>query len=169
MPTWMNKENVTLVIAVLAFILSTISWVNTLVSNRKKLRISISSYKMIASDASLFYLSIENLSRLPISISRIFLVDGESKYECSCVPQKVLEHTTRSGNVVTEHAVFRNLAVPISLTSLGGIHGYVYFPVSSANSLVPPAELTFLLHTNRGRPIELKSLLNQQAFEAELS
>lgn len=67
------------------------SWIFTLRTQSRKISIRIIHYYPIAK-RHFFYVSIENLSRLPILISQIYMInENGEKIECRVIPKKVFE------------------------------------------------------------------------------
>lgn len=164
MEVLLTKENITLAIAILGLLGSIFSWVFNFLSRRKKIRFLIYDYQRLG-DIHQFVFSIENLSQLPISISRIFLVIDNKKYECTYIPKRVSETTREIGRKVIERKSEYSLPMPIVLTSLGAMHGYVIFENCPKNLENPQTPATLLLHTNRGRPMKLKAQLVQNSHQ----
>jgi hypothetical protein len=160
-------QYVTLIISGLAFIMSLSSWIHILVTQRRKIRISFLDYSGIE-DTHTFYVSFENLSRLPVSISRIFMLADDKPFECTRVPIKVLTLTHKSSNNIVGQKNFYSLDIPISIPSLGAVSGYVAFEHCPKKIPDPPTVLTFLVHANRGRPFELSIPLDEVACQGRL-
>ena len=163
-----NRQTILFVISGLAFVMSLSNWIHTWVTQRKKLRISISQYQGNVK-CNLFYLAIENLSRLPIAISRIILIVDGKEYECTAVPKKAVEVVSKTGGVENSRRIYESLAMPISLTSLGSAHGYIPFEENQQVFPPPPTVVTFRVYTNRGGSILLKVPLSNKACQERIS
>jgi len=101
MATWLTREVVLMVISILAFIMSLSTWIHMWFNQRRNLKISIIHYYK-AENYRYFLFSFENLSRLPILISRIEIVDKNKQcIQCNLTPTLVVEKTRKSG-IVTQ-------------------------------------------------------------------
>lgn len=144
-------QKVTLVISILALALSLAMWIYTLITHRKKVDIKILMYRH-HEKCPLFYVLFENKSRLPISFTRIALVTPNGKYlDCMPVSERVFTRVSRKKGEVIDRRHFYSLPLPISLDSLGGLGGFVYFESDQLLFPTPPKSVTFLIHTNRGK------------------
>ena len=123
----MNKENITFLIAVIGFLLSLWNFLKELWYNRSKINIRFKNQAPIISlgDKCLrIELSIENKSRIPISISRMFLVYKDIEYEFEWIPRLVVyDHIKEQNNI---HDIMKNctLALPTTIPGLGVYGGY---------------------------------------------
>lgn len=127
---------------------------------RKKIRIRILRYLKIK-ETHLFYLSFENMSTLPICISRIQLDINNLLYDCAAVPQFAHRHRLTSGKEVTFDEIDKTLPLPICLSELGGLYGYVVFDKCPQDLPTPPTQVTFRFCTNRGNPVVLSVQLDE--------
>lgn len=55
---------------------------------------------------------------------------------------------------ITSHHEYRTLSLPITLSSLGGTSGYVYFEFPEADFQTGATHLKFLIGSNRGKVAE---------------
>lgn len=155
---YITKENITLAIALIGAIGTIASWVYSFVSNRKRL-----SFKIVSSyyknNSIVAFVMIENKSRLPVSINAISLLTNEDVIICGQIPTKILEITNRSGQEVTDRRKIYTMQFPISLASLSGASGYVYFDLKN-QEINAEEDLSFKIGTNRGEPIVFKVVAN---------
>lgn len=145
---------VTFWIAVAGFMMSLASWVHTFITQRKKLAFKIQFFRN-KEKLAYMYLMIENRSRLPISITGIFLMLGGNKTPCAQIP-KVVTSTKRKTASTTDVTYQCSTAIPIQLSSLESASCIVLFEDIPVD--VPPfaTHLTFQISTNRGRRVKKK-------------
>lgn len=149
-------ENITLTdfLSVCAFVMSLSSWIYTAISNRQKLAFRIHEAKNIPG-GSIFFMQIENLSRMPVAVTRIQLEMQGEFFDCVAIPTFIMGATTKAGTQVVGDTAFYSMQIPIELASLGAVSGYIFFDTPQA---VLPAESTtasFLIHTNRGKKVKM--------------
>lgn len=159
---WLTGHGITRIrllafVSVAAFVMSGLTWISTFVHQRKRLSVFLLEYFQEPTRLNLM-LSIENKSRLPISISRIsILLDGK-EYLCSYRSIKVLEFAATEKGVRKVTESHFSLPFPIPIFSLGAVGGYLTFPDFPRISENPPTPLTLRVYTNRGRPKRMKPL-----------
>jgi hypothetical protein len=148
-------------IAVMAFVMSALTWVFALINQRRQLKIRIVLYCNV-SQYHYFLVSLENLSRLPILISQIYMVhtSGE-KLECRVIPKRIYDTIKTSGNNELSRETIKNMQLPIQLASLGGLSGYLAF--EDHQKMLPSltTDVNFEVHSNRGRSFRVKLPLNK--------
>lgn len=154
------------ILSVFAFVLSLSSWIHAWITQRRKLRMLASFHLHSNFECHIFHVSFENQSRIPIAISRIYLIIGSNEYECTRYPKKVFETTSRINNEITSHEVYKSLEHPIAIPSLGGASGYIAFEDCQQIIGAPATVATFRLHTNRGRPFEIQVPLESVETQA---
>lgn len=137
-------------ISVFAFILSLASWVYILISQRRRITIKVYTCR-ICDKSPLFYMSFENMSRLPVSITRITLISNDTHTDCVLIPKEVLATTKMLGNEIQNQDRFYSEKMPINLDSLSCKSGYVYFESEQQLLSIPATSATFRVYTNRGR------------------
>lgn len=148
---YFTKEN----IAFLLGAFGSIGTLYTLFAQRKKLSLSIQNYHY-NNKALLMYVSFTNHSRLPISILNISLVQDKICYPCVYKPTKVREYTRRSGREILSHYEEFSIQFPISLSSLAGTSGYLYFDKLPENYPAVSTMVTLEVSTNRGQTKKMK-------------
>lgn len=154
----MNKDNITLIIAVLGFVMSLITWVKNSVMQRKKLIGKVLGIKSYA-DVTFIHLLLENKSILPISVTWIALKCNDESYPCTPLPVLVFENIRKSGSEIVEIKREYSTPIPITIGELGAVNALVLF--ENLRQL-PPNDATHLnlqVCTNRGKPIEMSLLL----------
>ena len=145
-----DQNNVTFLIAVVSFALSSGSWIQTWIKRRKRLKFTIQEARA-RDDVLFFFLQIENESELPIAITRIqVLVDGNF-IDCTAIPEFVYGFSHRSGDELVASKDFFSMQMPIELNPLGAVSGFVLFE-GLQTSLPPSAtQVIFRISTNRGK------------------
>lgn len=151
-------DNVTTAITVVTFFLTAAQLLHSFFTCRKAITVRVLEF-CPRDEAVYFLVSFENNSRLPIAITRIILdVDGG----VDCIPiskwigTNQRSHTEHHNDgsvekVVEWQNVRYTLSIPISLPGLGAVSGDVWFDVSQSSLPPVPKQLSFLVHTNRGR------------------
>lgn len=145
-----NRENITLVLSIFGSLGTVFTIFYNIVINRKNLNVRIVGYRYSDKKSLLLYIAFENRSRLPISVTGINVMINGIWYSCAEPPITVLNETFRTGKIVTSHHEYKSLALPISLTSLGGTSGYVYFEFPEALFQTDATQLKFLINSSRG-------------------
>lgn len=149
-------ENITLTdfLAACGFVMSLATWIYTAISNRQKLAFKIHEVKIVR-DASIFFIQIENLSRIPVAITRIQLKICGALFDCVAIPTFIMGTTGKVGTEVISGKSFYSMQIPIELSSLGAVSGYIFF--DNPQAVLPPDSTTasFLIHTNRGKKVEI--------------
>lgn len=141
-----TRENITFILA----LIGSFGTCSTLVAQRKKISLSIQSYSY-KNGSLLAYISFNNLSRLPISILNVSIVLNEVCYPCVYIPIKVCETIRRSGKEIINYKEEYSIQFPISLSSLAGSSGYLYFDKLPENYPDAPTTVTVEVSTNRGK------------------
>lgn len=144
--------------------MSASSWIYNLVQQRKKVNVVIYGYD-IERKVSMFYMSFQNQSRLPISITRISLVTDDRLVDCITIPMDVLDIASTMKS--TEQYCFFTEKIPIDIPSLGSVSGYIAF--ASNEPLLPPDATTvsLVIHTNRGSLGKRKLRLNEEPLPSQ--
>ena len=140
-----------LVVSVLSLLLSISNWIYLLVTQRRKLFLSVSQYHF-DSEMVHFYLHVANGSRLPVSITRIRLLVGDKFFDCTRFPALVFEERFQSKGETYLHREHFSMPMPVSLDPLGAASGFVLVPLPQGSAPLPPTALTLEVSTNRGRP-----------------
>lgn len=149
--TCVTRENITFLLG--AF--GSFGTFYTLLAQRKNISLSIQSYSY-KNKSLLMFVSFTNHSRLPISILNISIIQDKVCYPCVYVPTMVCEHTRRSGKEIISHREEFSVQFPISLASLAGSSGYLYFDKLPENYPDDATTLTVQVSTNRGKAMKMK-------------
>lgn len=159
-PSLFSNDNITFFLACIGSLGTIAGWGYAYITTRKNFNVRVIAYQS-KQNLALFYLSFENKSRLPISITALSVhIDGVY-YPCKYIPQKVTssQHTV-NGKVVNFQDYF-SIQFPIELGSLGSTSGYVLFVLPKGVRIPDAKTLTFLISSNRGKAIEKKLSLDQ--------
>ena len=142
-------------ISISAFVMSLLSWVHVWVYQRRKLSIRIVNYLPLRNEHN-FFLSFENESRLPVLVTRIWLLsDCGKRLECLVTPSTIFEITRTKGEKEMSRESIKNLQMPLAISGLGGLSGWITF-VDPHKTLVPLSTVAnFQVHTNRGGPFRM--------------
>lgn len=143
-------DNVTGLIAIVSLIMTSATWIHTILLNRQNLSFRIHEAQS-QNGVSFFFVQIENYSKLPVAITRFQLVTAESEFDCVAIPHFVYQYTRRSGKEITSQKTFYSLQMPIELSPLGAVSGYILFDNPQAVLPAGSTDATFLICTNRGR------------------
>ena len=146
-----TRENITFLLG--AF--GSLGTLYALFAQRKNISLSIQSYSYKNKSLPMF-VSFTNHSRLPISILNVSVVQDNVCYPCVYIPTVVCEHTRRSGKEIISHREEFSVQFPISLASLAGSSGYLYFDKLPENYPNNATTLTLEVSTNRGRAKKMK-------------
>lgn len=146
-------EILTLIIAIAGFLMSLISWVRDIVTQRVHLDVQITRANVNVKNPGLFcYLSVVNRSRLPIAITSLAISQSGIETYCIPVPKCVLEHTHKIGNTVVERRTEYSTALPIQLQGLGGLTVLAQFEGLPEAIQTDSKSLNLVVYTNRGKP-----------------
>lgn len=149
-----TRDNITLALSLFGSFGTAFLMVHNFIINRKNLNMRIVGHRCADKKSLLLYVAFENKSRLPISVTGISVMINEVWYSCIEPPVVALEETFRTGITVTSRHEYKSLSLPISISSLGGISGYVYFEFPEADFRPDATHLKFLINSNRGKVIE---------------
>jgi hypothetical protein len=163
----LERENITFVIAVAGFAMSAASWVFTLVTQHKKIAITVSRWNCIE-DVCFFYIGIENRSRLPISITKVELQTGDTWVTCTLHPEFIHSDTQHdSSGAVIASRVYYSLDMPIQIDSLGAACGYLLFQGPRQMLETTSTQATVRVSTNRGAAKKMKLRLPPSLADLE--
>lgn len=140
---YLTKENITLVIAIVGAVGTFTMWIYTLIVNRKNISFSIIA-AYYSRNSLYIYFIIENKARLNLSINSIALLVNGEKFFCQRIPMKIYERN--------EEKEYFSCRFPISLSSLCGDSGYLYFKLQNAE-LDFSEKLNVIISTNRGKDV----------------
>ena len=153
-----DQLNVTTVIAVAGFCLSLWTSISSWVTKRKNLRFTI-YFARAAQDTVYFRLGVENLSQLPIAISRVQIKIGGAWFDCTPLPTIVQEHVRQSGKEIISRETVYSYALPIDLGPLGAFKGVLLFQWLPCLPERSETVVNLRVSTNRGRAFETSAPL----------
>jgi len=131
----LNMQFVLNIISLLAFIMSTTSWVLTFVQRRIKIFFQVIDYCQ-HNNACQFYVMIQNNSSLPLSIPYICINDKMCQLEPVVV--RIENHTEK----------FSTPQFPLNIAPKAGVNAYLEFRGCGGISLGEGKNLDFQIHTN---------------------
>lgn len=155
-----TKENITFVLALIGSLGTIATWLFSYISNKRNISIRPIAYNS-KDNKILFYLSFENRSRLPISITALSILLDGAYYPCRYQPQRVISHQHTVGGKVVSSQDYYNLNFPVQLSPLGSNSGYVLFVIPREVLMPDSKTATFQVSSNRGNSFEMKLLLDQ--------
>lgn len=151
---FVDQLNITTVIAVAGFCLSICNAISAWAAKRKRLRFAV-YFARGAMDTAYFKFGVENLSQLPIAISRVEINIRGSWFDCTPLPTMVEQHIRRSGKTVLSEETIYSSALPFDIGPLGAFKGTLLFECLPALPKKSDKAVTFRVSTNRGRAIEI--------------
>lgn len=149
-----QKDSITFLIALLGFVLSMYNFIRALIQDHIHLRISYKNHLCSPTSSKGFMIlamDIENLSRLPISISRMFLNIGDETFEFSYMPHYVYERTQRCGDEIVDKITTHTLQFPLSIPTLGVAGGFFHIVGNFTEQQLTKEKLSVTLWTTRGK------------------
>lgn len=149
-----QKDSITFLIALFGFVLSMYNFIRTLIQDHIHLRISYKNHLCIPTSSKgsmILAMDIENLSRLPISISRMFLNIGDDIFEFSYMPHFVYERTERCGDEIVDKITTYTIQFPISISALGIDGGFFHIVGNITEQRLAKEKTSITIWTNRGK------------------
>lgn len=131
-----------LLISLISLALSLYNFVYNLVCRKCNVKIIVHNCSHIF-DIHRFYVTIQNCSQLPISISSICI---NKSYFCDLEPSLVKENTRRSGDTIVSRTETKTIPFPINLNSLQSYSGHLDF---KGITNFDENNYTFTIFTNR--------------------
>jgi hypothetical protein len=100
-----------------------------------------------------FELAIENKSRIPMSVSRMFLIINNQKYEFQWETERIGHFAFKTNGKVTEEYSTYSLTLPQNISGMGAIGGFFFVPTDDliSRSDFINSQLWIEIHTNRGK------------------
>lgn len=148
-----DQLNVTTIIAAAGFCISLWTSISSWMAKRKNLRFAI-YFARAAQDTVYFRLGVENLSQLPIAISRVQIKIGDAWFDCTPLPTIVQEHVRRSGKEIISRETVYSSALPIDLGPLGAFKGVLLFEGLPTLPGKSEKAVNLRVSTNRGKAFE---------------
>ncbi len=144
------------IVGIAGFVLSVVNIFLTFLRNRRRLNVRFGADGITSlSDQDLFAVafSFENLSQLPISITRVQLQVAGKLYDCDRVPH-VVERVRIKSKDFEDTSVLKSVSVPVNLPSLGAESGFLVFGVPQGTLSSSEKDLIFQICTNRGKAVQ---------------
>ena len=148
------KDKITLVLAIIGAAGTIYTLVSTVLFQRRNIRITIRSMSQKQNNCALF-VTIENLSRLSISITAVSICLDDRLYPCRIDSVKYSERTMSYKNQVVERIPYYSTALPITLSSLAATSANLRFERIPENQVASAKDLTLQVSTNRGSAIRM--------------
>lgn len=149
-------DKITLFIAIIGCLLSLYNFIKDIAMNRSRLSISFKKATLLKpynGNPIVFRMMIENCSRLPISISRMFLSCEDAFIEFEWVPENIFHaETLQSGKIINSNT-YSSVSFPINIPGLGAAGGFfnLYTYDTNIHTKFYNRHLELILHTNRGK------------------
>ena len=162
---FLTKENITLAIAIIGLVISTINFIYFFAVRKKKLMINfgdigIKNY-IRNSNILLTHYRFDNCSQLSISITRIQLIINNIRYDCD-IRKHIAEKMEYSKNKDVYHKIISETDVlPINLLPLASQSGFLGFVIPPNSLSKDEKALTFRICTNRGKAIQKTFVLHE--------
>lgn len=151
---------ISLIISIISIILSLYNFVVNLIAKHRRIKIRIERFytKKCSNDIAVkAYISFENLSQLPISITRLQIKIADDLYDCDFFPDYVGKVSFDSGE---ETKFFHTVRTPINIPTLGAVKEWFAFTVPAGSILDDDKVLEFNVCTNRGKSFLKKFPIN---------
>lgn len=150
----LTKENITFLIAVIGFLLSLYNFFRELLHNRMLLRVVYKNHLISEHDhcGITISLSIENKTKIPISISRAFLNIGENSLEFYWIPQLVFRATHSGKNAIYDEVNVHTITLPARIEGYGIIGGFFFCksPTPICNEDLLSSKTSITINSNKG-------------------
>lgn len=159
--TYITKENITFVLATIGSLGTIVTWIVLLMKNRVNFSVKTNGY-FSSSKGLLLHVQIINNSRLPLNITGFSISVQSTEIFASAISRKVFESKVKHNGVIVEHEKQYSLPLPISLASLYGTSGYVYFEYPEGMSPHLANTVTVKVYANQSKVVEKVLLLDRQ-------
>ena len=148
----LTRENISLVIAVIGFILSVYNFVHEKMQNRMKINIPYKNHFIAEHDHKSITISLafENLVKNPISISRIYLCVDDKKYDFYWIPQFVLRATQQTNGQVIDEINVHSIPLPFTIEGYGVVGGFFFTKAPQSIYTLESANTSLLVYSNKG-------------------
>lgn len=151
---------ISLIISIISIILSLYNFITNLIDKHRRIKIRIEKFyiKKRRHDITVkAYISFENLSQLPISITRLQIKAADKLYDCDFYPDYVGKVSFDSGK---ETKFFYTVRTPVNIPALGAAKEWFAFTVPAGSILDDNTFLELNVYTNRGKSFLRKFLVN---------
>lgn len=151
------------ILGILGFIMSLLNAIYFFRSHRIAINMYIDKYVLKSfsneEQAVCPLFLIENMSQLPISITRIRLIFNSKKYDAFRLRRIMQQVINKSNNEIYDRQIEYTNLLPINLSSLEAFSGYLAFLVPRDTVSEQEKYLTFEICTNRGKAFQKTFLL----------
>ncbi len=155
-----TQDNITFVLACIGSFGTIAGWLYAYLTTRKNISVRVIAYRSKLNTA-LFYMSFENKSHLPISLTALSICIDNVYYPCKYIPQRVTSSQHYIGGKIINTQDYYNIQFPIQLGSLGATSGYVLFVLPKGVYVPHAKNLTVQVSSNRGKAIQMQLSLCQ--------
>lgn len=141
----------------LGFLISITTLIHLLITRRKRLTVNFglnTNRDYFGKNYFIIYCRFDNLSELPISITRIQILIDNIPFDCYHRPLIVETSTYKEAGKVTDQYITYSDTIPINLNSLASHSGFLAFQVPQDKLLTDGKSLTFRICTNRGKAVQ---------------
>ena len=140
---------------ILGFLLSAFNLAMLISQNRKRLNIRFGAAGItpLTDHTDLYQIaySIENQSRLPISITRVQIQVAGKMYDCERLPYVIERSEYRVGGEVIDRTIVKSRVLPINLLALAAESGFLAFSIPQGILSANDKDLIVQIYTNRGK------------------
>ncbi len=163
----MSIALISLIVAICSALATLANWFYTFSKNRKNYRVQVLE---IGNDLGIYVLTVsfENLSRLPLSITRFSLILNEEIFDCDFLPAVITETSKWSGGKVIDKTKHYSLPFPVNLGSYSAQSGHVRFQIPLGYKQLISNTLPVRVCTNRGKIDEIELSLPEVLPLSEL-
>ena len=163
---YLTKENVTLIIAILGFILSVSQWIYTLWSKRTHFNAeikNISKTTLKGENTYIFSLLINNLSSAPLVITKVTTQNIDCKYTKKWISERYFPKFPETDIPITERVFSSQL--PLNFAPHSASLELLVFKIPNGEklNLASPITITFTT-TNKIKTLKLKTPNNTESF-----
>lgn len=155
---FVSNDYIRTYIALSGFIISVANSVYLISVNSFKINLIQKSYSFCAREMNhpvYFEFAIENKSRTPVSVSRMYLNVNKKRYEFQWDKERIGHCEFKTGEVVTEAYSTYSVTLPQIIQGCGVVGGFFY--VETDNSLTEKefesSEISIEIHTGKGRKV----------------
>lgn len=130
-----------IIISIVSFIMSTITWLLVIYRNRFRLDFNVLDFRLLANQFFQVYILIQNNSQIPVSVTEVEMIVNDKAYPCELHPKCLRTDPT--------HGDLYSVQLPLYLEPYQGIYCYLEFLHAQDIPLTPRSQVFFVVHTNR--------------------
>ena len=151
----LTRDNITFLIAVLSFFMSSLSILIQFVNSRRKINFDILDHVYVPiHQVNQVFCLLQNNSSAAITITSIS-IHFEKNYYCELFPKLIRK---------TPSATLKTPSFPIHLSAHEGIYCFLEFVYCGENQLAPGKKVDFQIYTNRGAVKKSVTLCETQYY-----